>query len=309
VEIKKEIINWLLEGDVSVRWHTMNSLLDTSGEDKNYLQKKIATEGWGARLLSYQDTKGMWGNGIYSPKWISTTYTMLTLKLLGLHPDTQAVNKTCKLLIDKGLYSDGGINYFRSLSHSETCVTGLILSIVSYFKYSDNRINSLFDYLIHQQMKDGGWNCQSYKGDTHSSFHTTMLVLEGLYEYEKLFPQKKELSKKIREKGHEFLLRHKLFRSHRTGKVVDQKMTRFSFPPQWRYDIMRILDYFQESNAKKDSRMEDAIAILIKKQMFDGRWKLQNRHPGKSYFEMEKAGQPSRWNTLRALRILQWWEA
>jgi hypothetical protein len=156
-------------------------------------------------------------------------------------------------------------------------------------------------------MNDGGWNCQSFKGAAHSSFHTTINVLEGLKEYQEKFnPNKKTISASI-SKGIGFLLVHKIFKSHRTGKIMDDKMTRFSFPTGWRYDVLRALDFFQENRTAKDQRMNDSIELVIKRKSRSGTWKLQNRHAGKTFFKMEKIGKPSRWNTLRALRVLKWW--
>jgi hypothetical protein len=155
-------------------------------------------------------------------------------------------------------------------------------------------------------MPDGGWNCQSYRGATHSSFHTTINVLEGLREVEKRRPSQALTDSQNR--GVEFLLIHRLFRSHRTGAVVDPRMTRLSFPPHWRYDILRALDYCQERGQPADERLSDAITLLEQKQRPDGAWPLQNRHPGRTFFEMEEVGQPSRWNTLRALRVLNWYK-
>jgi hypothetical protein len=164
----------------------------------------------------------------------------------------------------------------------------------------------LVEHLLGQQMADGGWNCQSYQGATHSSFHTTISVLEGLREYEKHQPDPRLTDSQ--DRAVEFLLIHRLFRSHRTGEVVDPRMTRFSFPPRWRYDVMRALDYCQERHLPPDPRMVDAIELIKKKRRPDGTWLLQNNHPGRVFFELEKVGQPSRWNTLRAWRILQWAE-
>lgn len=270
-------------------------------------RERIPKQGWGAKLLALQNDSGMWASGIYSPKWTSTTYTMLLLKRFGLPPQNQQALKSCKILLDRGFYRDGGINYFGSLKHSETCVTGMILSLLAYFQYPDDRIHTLAEHLLAQQMPDGGWNCQSYKGATHSSFHTTISVLEGLREYEKSQPRNIEQIQTAQKKGREFLLVHQLFKSHRTGEVANPAFTRFSFPPRWHYDILRALDYFQECQAEPDERLKDAIELLIKKRKPDGRWVLQNRHTGKTYFEMEKTGEPSRWNTLRALRVLKWW--
>ncbi|MDZ7342144.1 MAG: hypothetical protein ONB27_12380, partial [candidate division KSB1 bacterium] len=162
-------------------------------------------------------------------------------------------------------------------------------------------------HLLAHQMPDGGWNCDSYKGATHSSFHTTISVLEGLREYEKFQPQNFERIQQAQQQGREFLLVHGLFKSHRTGQVVRADFTRFSFPPRWYYDILRALDYFQECQAGKDGRLADAIDIVLKRQTTEGKWLLQNRHPGRTFFEMEQVGEPSRWNTLRCLRVLKWW--
>lgn len=307
MDIDKKNIGWLLEGDPSIRYQTYRDVLD---EDKHRVaaeRKNIAETGWGKRLLSLQDTDGMWGRGIYSPKWISTTYTTLLLRRLGIEKNPQ-IEKACALLLNKGFYRDGGINYFASLSYSETCVTGMVLSILAFFKFQDDRVEALVEHLLHQQMSDGGWNCQSYKGATHSSFHTTIIVLEGLREYEKSYTKLRDGVKESQRRGMEFLLQHRLFRSHSTGEIVDQRMLRFSFPPRWHYDIMRTLDYAQECSLARDDRFLEAIQIVRAKRSKGGLWKLQNRYPGKTFFEMEEVGQPSRWNTLRALRILKWWE-
>jgi hypothetical protein len=298
------VIQWLLAGDPAIRWQTLRDLI---GSDFQIERERIAAEGWGARLLALQDQSGLWAGGIYTPKWTSTTYTMLLLRDFGLPSANWQAQKACQLLLNRGFYRDGGINYSSSLKHSETCVTGLILSILAYFQFEDDRIHALADHLIVQQMPDGGWNCQSYKGSTHSSFHTTILVLEGLREYEKFQPRNVEKIQQAQQRAREFLLIHRLFKSHRTGKVARPEFTRFSFPPRWYYDILRALDHFQECSAERDDRLADAIAIVLKRRAPDGKWRLQNRHPGKSFFEMENVGEPSCWNTLRALRVLKWW--
>jgi len=307
MRMSNDIFDWLLYCDPSIRWQVMKDLMNTDEEKYENERKRISSTGWGKQILSYQDSNGLWSGSLYVHKWVSATYIMLLLRRFGLPPDNKQVIKSCEILLDKGLYHDGGINYFPTRIHSETCVTGMILSILSYFKYIDERLNTIATHLLEQQMSDGGWNCESYKGSKHSSFHTTISVLEGLREYEKLNTPLKIQIRNSQKLGREFLLEHKLFRSHRTGEIVDKRMTRFSFPPRWRYDIMRALDYFQECGADTDERIEDAIEIIKKKRTNDGKWKLQNRHPGKTYFEMEEVGKPSRWNTLRARRILKWY--
>ena len=298
-------LHWLMDGDPAIRWQVMRDLLKNN---KTLIQKErdqIARDGWGKRLLSKQSADGLWGGGLYSPKWTSTTYTLLLLQRLGLSPPNLQANKACALLLDKGCYHDGGINLSRTIKHSETCITGMVVSIVGYFQYQDERIEQLVTHLLRQQMPDGGWNCQSYQGATHSSVHTTINVLEGLREYQINSDVRPDQLIKAQAKGREFLLTHRLFRSHRTGKIFDPKTTRLSFPPRWRYDIMRALDYFQACNAPYDKRMDDALQIIVNKRTSYGCWTLQQRYPGKTFFEMEQVGKPSRWNTLRASRILQ----
>ena len=299
---------WLLQGDPSIRYQTLRDLTDADKDEIDAERQQISSEGWGARLLSFQDDSGLWSGALYSPKWISTTYTMLLLRRMGLDTDNPRARKGCKLLLDRGYYPDGGINYFVSLNHSETCVTGMILSLLAYFKIQDDRIHRLVDHLLHQQMEDGGWNCQSYKGATHSSFHTTINVLEGLREYDKSTISGKRNVTQSQKQGCEFLLVHRLFRSHRSGEVFDPRMTRFSFPPRWKYDILRALDYMQDIRLAHDNRLNDALKIVRRKLRQDGTWLLQNRHPGRTFFELEKVGEPSRWNTLRAMRVLRWFE-
>ena len=303
-----DIINWLLEGDPSIRYQTKRDLLISSSNEIEKEQMKISKEGWGYLFLLKQDKAGTWGGNLYSPKWISTTYTLQLLRRVGLQPDNSKAKAGAKILLDKGYYDkDGGINYFRSLNHSETCVTGIILAITCYFNIIDDRIDDLANFLLKQQMPDGGWNCQSFNGATHSSFHTTLLALEGLWEYKKKTPCQNNIFEESKNKAIELLLQHKLYKSDKTGKIIKPQFTRFSFPPRWYYDVMKALDFMQKINAPKDKRFNDAINLLIKKQTKEGLWKLQAKHQGKVFFEMEKVGEPSRWNTLRALRILKWW--
>jgi len=304
---ENEIIQWLMAGDPSIRWQTKRDLLDVTDDEFELERQQIVTTGWGKTLLSYQQADGKWGGGLYSPKWVSTTYTMLLLRRLGLPPSNKQAQKACALLLEKGFHKDGGVNFWRSYEYSETCVTGMILSILAYFQFLEKRVDQLIEHLLAQQMKDGGWNCQSYRGATHSSFHTTINVLEGLQEYQNVSSSYLQELLMAQHKAQEFLLVHKLYKSHRTGKIVNPAMTRFSFPPRWRYDVIRALDYYRECNAPIDERLKDAVDLLMKKRRSDGKWLLQNRYPGKTFFEMETPGESSRWNTLRALRILKWW--
>jgi hypothetical protein len=310
-------IDWLLEGDPSIRWQTMRDLVGAPETVFERERDRIARSGWGARLLAEQDRSGAWESGrsgdggLYTPKWTSTTYTMLLLRDFGLPAGNRQARRACKLLLDQGLRDDGGIGYGdweRSTRRSETCITGMVLSVLSYFDYDDDRLDTVADHLLRVQMDDGGWNCRRPRGATHSSVHTTISALEGLHFYEIVRRRKAKAVRAAQLRGREFLLEHRLFRSHRTGAVINPAFTKFAFPPRWHYDVLRALDYFRWMNAPRDPRLEDAIELVRASRRADGRWSLQNTYAGKTYFQLESRGAPSRWNTLRALRVLAWWE-
>jgi hypothetical protein len=301
-------LRWLLAGDVSIRWQAMRDLRKAPRKNWEAEQAKVGESGWAARLLAKQDDDGRWTPRFYGQKWISTTYSMVLLRRMGLPRENKRAIKPCLLFLDEGLRADGGINPTASLDISETCVTGMVLALLSWFRVDDPRREYLVEYLLDQQMEDGGWNCERYMGAVHSSFHTTISVLEGLREYVDARGERSKDVLAAEEKAREFFLRHHLYRSHRKGDVVNTAFTRFSFPPRWHHDIMRTLDYFQASDALYDERLEDPVGVMLGKRREDGRWVLQNRHAGRTFFEMEKVGQPSRWNTLRALRVLEWWQ-
>ncbi len=306
------VSRWLLEGDPAIRWQVLRDVTGAADHTVERERQKVAREGWGARLLARQDREGRWAGGQsadggrYHPKWTSTTYTMLLLRDFGLPAANRQARAACTLLLDGGLQRDGGINYgWRG--RSETCITGMVLSILSYFAYEDARLDTLADYLLRQQMPDGGWNCRRDLGATHASVHSTISVLEGLRLYGLQRGRKTRAVRAAQRRGREFLLMHRLFRSDRTGEIIKPIFIRFAFPPRWHYDILRALDYFQAAGAPRDERLAEAIEIVQNTRRGDGRWSLENRWKGKTYFELERLGAPSRWNTLRALRVLKWW--
>jgi len=271
-------------------------------------RRKVARAGAGARLLALQDEAGTWARGLYNPKWTSTTYTMLMLRDLGLPPAHPQAQRACARLLDRGCHDDGGINLGWP-GGSEDCVTGMVLSILSYFQHDDDRLDTIAAHLLSHEMADGGWNCRWPRGATHSSVHTTISVLEGLHWYEQHRQRQLRAVRAAQRRGREFLLVHRLFRSHRTGTVIKSEFTRFSFPPRWHYDVLRALDHFQSVAAPRDARLAEAIELVRRRRDESGRWPLQNVYRGRVWFELEPAGEPSRWNTLRALRVLKWWEA
>lgn len=299
-------IDWLLAGDPSIRWQVERDLLHAPRKTWEREQRRVATNGWGARLLAHQDKSGRWTPKLYGTKWISTTYSMVLLRQLGLPHDDARARRACRLFLDEALWRDGGINVSTTHKCSETCVTGMVLGLLAWFGCDDPRRERLIDYLLREQMPDGGWNCERRRGASHGSFHTTINVLEGLRDYIEAGGPRAIEARVAENRAREFFLAHHLYRSHRTGAVVDPAFTRFSFPPRWHHDVLRTLDYFRASDALYDDRLDDPIALVLKKRGGDGRWLLQNRHPGTTFFEIEAAGKPSRWNTLRAMRVLDW---
>ena len=299
-----EIINWLLEGDVSIQYQTHRDLL---GAERPDLQERIATEGWGAQFLSYRKEEGHWGRAFYQPKWISSHYSILDLKNLGIAPSNQLIKDSVVYILQNHKGVDGGINPSVTIEQSDICICGMFLNYACYFKIEEDGLTSIVDYLISEQMGDGGFNCRSNReGAIHSSLHTTISVLEGLLEYaNNSYSYRATELDHIVEESREFVLQHRLFRSDHTGEIINKRMLMLSYPSRWFYDILRVLDYFQFAEVEYDSRMQDALDVLMSKRRKDQKWPLQAKHPGKVHFDMETSREPSRWNTLRALRVLK----
>ena len=308
--LDKGILDWLREGDVAIQYQARRDLADAGARTLSALRSRIATTGWGARLLAARKLNGHWGRGYYQPKWTCTHYALQDLRLLEPPPATTAARASIDMLLDETDGPDGGIYYSPSLIRagrpSDVCLNGMILDIASYFRVLVPRLRRLVDLLLKTRMDDFGWNCEAYRGASHSSFHTTISVLEGLTEFSRAEPgyRAADIAGAVAS-GAEFLLKHSLYKSHRTGEVVDKKMTMLSYPFRWRYDILRALDWFRRADRPYDSRMDEALELLLAKRRSDGTWPLQCRHPGETHFEMEDVGKPSRWNTLRALRVLE----
>lgn len=299
-----QLLAWLLEGDVSIQYQVHRDLLET---DKPGLQDRIASEGWGARFLCFRKKEGHWGQRFYQPKWISTHYTILDLKNLAISPTNKKIRESISQVIRTLKGPDGGILPIGREKKSDVCINGMLLNYAAYFRTAEDDLKSIVDFLLSQHMQDGGFNCDSNRRKAvHSSMHTTISVVEGILEYARNgYGYRLGELQEAEEKSREFLLQHRLFRSDRTGKVIDKKMIMLSYPSRWRYDILRALDYFQYAGVNYDPRMQDALNILMVKRRKDNKWPVQAKHPGKTHFDMEVTGGPSRWNTLRALRVLK----
>lgn len=302
---EKQIIDWLLEGDVAVQFQVYRDLLDVERDD---LQHRIALEGWGKQFLSKRNPNGYWGDRFYQPKWISSHYTLLDLRHLNLAPNNEHVRESIGLILDNGKANDGGIPLGPSTSqHSDVCVNGMFLNYASYFKTTEYRLHSIVDSILHEIMPDGGFNCRTTRsGAKHSSLHTTISVLEGLLEFQKSgYQYRSQDIQNALKSAKEFILQHRLYLSDHSGKIISKDFLKLAYPPRWKYNILRALDYLQYSGSAWDDRMENSIIELKNKRNKNGTWNVQAAHPGEVHFVMEKAGQPSRWNTLLAMRVLK----
>ncbi len=302
---KQQIIKWLLEGDVSIQYQVYRDLL---GIDRKDLQDRIANKGWGKQFLSKRNSNGHWGDRFYQPKWISTHYTLLDLRDLNLNPGNEIAQETIGLVLDMGNAEDGGIPLGPSTSqHSDVCVNGMFLNYASYFNTPEKKLHSIVDSILNERMPDGGFNCRTTRsGAKHSSLHSTISVLEGLSEFQNSgYTYRMNDILVAKESAEEFILLHQLFLSDRTGEIINKDFLKMSYPGRWKYDILRALDYFHYVGRKWDERMRQATDVIVNKRNKNGTWNMQAAHPGQLHFVMESAGKPSRWNTLRALRVLK----
>jgi hypothetical protein len=299
-----ELIEWLLSGDVAVQYQTKRDLLDCSSQELANLQSRIAAEGWGKSFLERRDpATGRWGNGIYSPKWISTHYTLLDLKNLGIAPSNLAFQESSRILLDNLWFNQGKVRKDR---YQDLCVCAMVMSICCYARLDSEKVNEITDYILEHHYPDGGWNCDWDHGDKHSSIHTTLSVLEAFRDYlnNNYTYRKDEINDQIAQ-AQEYLLKRKLFKSLGRNEIIDEKILMLSYPSRWKYDILRCLDYFQAVGFHDDHRMDEALDIVMKKRRKDGRWPLQQKYAGLVHFDMEQTGTESRWNTLRVLRVLR----
>jgi hypothetical protein len=320
------VIEWLLDSDPSIRWQVMQDITGEPADVVTAERSRVASEGWGARLLALQAADGQWDGGTHFPAsavptvdnadrvlhrgsdgrllaqpWTATTFSLLLLRDLGLDPASEEARRAVALVHDNSKWEEGGQDFFSG--EVEPCINGMTVALGSYFGQD---VQGVVDRLLGEQLSDGGWNCEAERGSTRSSFHTTICVLEGLLEHERATGGSAEVTA-ARLRGQEYVLDRRMFRRLSTGEVVNPKWTLFSFPTRWHYDVLRGLDYLRSAGVAPDERCAEAID-LVERRREDGRWPLQNPHPGKVHFDMEQGeGQPSRWNTLRAMRVLDWY--
>jgi len=306
---REEIIVWLLEGDPAIQYQTRRDLLHEDPAALADLRNRITEEGWGRAFLERQQLDGHWGRWFYQPKWTSSHYTLLDLRNLCI-ASTPEIMKALDLILETALSSDGGVNPAKGIEQSDVCVNGMFLNYACYFGIGEGKLKSIIDFVLSQQLPDGGFNCRlNRSGAKHSSMHSTLSVLEGIHEYIAAgYAYRADELKKLESEGQQFLLRHRLYKSDHTGAIIHPSFLKLVYPPRWHYNILRALDYFQNAGYPYDERLQDALDILKEKRLLDGRWKTQAHHTGEVHFMMEEAGKPSRWNTLKCLRVLEYYD-
>ena len=324
-ELQRAVIAWLLDSDPSIRWQVMQDLIDAPADEVAAERAKVATEGWGAQLLALQGADGSWAGEAWNRGWDSTMHVLSLLRELGLDPASDQARRAVGLVRDHvrwmGWDWDGtwqgrefvGNPFFAG--EVEPCINGQVAASAAYFgQVAESAL--IFDRLLGEQMSDGGWNCEQENGSTRGSFNTTICVLEALLEYELAggTPSADPNVTEARLRGQEYLLERRLFHRRTTGEVIERDrqdattFTRFAFPNWWHYDVLRGLEYLRRAGVAPDERVAEAIALVESKRTEDGRWLLEYQYPGTMPVELnEGVGRPSRWITLRALRVLDWY--
>lgn len=301
----QDVIEWLLSGDPSIRYLTHRDLLDTPKEEvENELMLMEIEEGWVHTILSNQEKNGTWKNGIINPRWTATLWVVTLLRRLGLSHHEMNFQLGGRVIFEKGQRMDGGYSHgITDPKKSIVCQSALILATMSYLRIKNPKREAIFEYLIESQMDDGGWSCKRKEGAKTSSFHTTLIVLEGLHEYSKANKFNLSTIEDLQQKGHEFLLKHELIPS--LDGIVNNKFTQFTFPSRKQYSVLEAMDYFREIEYGYDERFEKAIKIIRDKKI-EGRWKADYIQDGENWCDYEE-DEMSRMISLKAMRIMRWW--
>jgi hypothetical protein len=310
------VINWLLDSDPSIRWQVMRDLLGAPAREVAAERARVATEGLAARLLALQADDGRWGGAAWNRGWDSTMHALMLLRDLGLDPASDHARRAVGLVHDRvtwhgcGLQECDGNGFFEG--EVEPCINGQVGAVGAHFGQD---VRGIVDRLLTEQLPDGGWNCEAPNRSTRSSFNTTICVLEALLEHERADGGTPEVTE-ARLRGQEYLLERRLLRRRSTGEVIERDRkggaawTRFAFPTWWHYDVLRGLEYLRSASITPDERVAEAIELVAWKRDADGRWPLETRYPGVMPVETDEGeGRPSQWNTLRALRVLRWYDS
>jgi len=309
------VLDWLLDSDPAIRWQVLRDLADAPPDVVAGERARVADEGWGARILALEGEDGLWEGGALFPvrdgvpswdrsegqPWTATAYSLVMLMDLGVDPQDPRVRRAVGRVRANARWEHDGQPFFEG--EVEPCINGMVVALGVYF---EQEVDGVVDRLVDEQLEDGGWNCEAENGSVRSSFHTTIRVLEGLLAFERAHGGSPAVVA-ARRRGEAYLLERSLFRRLSTGEVVDPAFLQLSFPTRWHYDVLRGLEHFRSTGERPDPRTAEAIDVLRSKQRADGTWLLENTHRGAIHFAMEDGdGRPSRWNTLRALRVLRW---
>lgn len=297
------VIAWLMEGDPVIRWQTMRDLSHRPEGAWQAERQQTVHTGWGASFLGNLRPDGTWPPG----RWTDTVWTLLTLMDCGIPPDHPPVQAAARQFLDRYLTPERAVNKNWLRTRVDLCHLGFWIRIGSYFLGNDARLAPVTDTILRLQMPDGGWNCRvrNYPETSHSSFHTTFNVLEGLSVASEVGVLPENVFRESEVRALAFMLVHQMYRSDRTGQIIDQRFTHLTYPSHWHYTVLRGLDYLRDRPEIGDNRLEDPLALLESRRSSNGRWPVEKRIPGITFFDMEKFGGESRWNTLRALRVLQ----
>lgn len=297
---RSAVTDWLLDSDPAIRWQVLRDLTDAAPDEVASERARVATEGWGAHLLSLQDPTGGWARADTDPEWSCFLHLSL-FRDLGLDPASEEARRAVGLVPDNATWHWWGDKPFFE-GEVEPCINGRVVAIGAYFGQD---VDGLVDRLLGEQMEDGGWNCEAENGSTRGSFHTTICVLEGLLEHERATGGRPEVRAAL-TRGHEYLLARRLFHRLSTGEVIDPAFARFGFPTCYHYDVLRALDHLRFAGVVPDEQMAEAIALVDSKRDADGRWPLEHWHEDNVVIPMDEDGKPSRWITRRAMRVLRW---
>jgi len=312
------VLEWLLNSDPAIRWQVMRDLLDLPESEWAAERATVETHGWGARLLSYEDEDGQWAGGAFLPsgfdfrEWeevgqpfTATAFSLAQLREFGLDPTCDRARRAVRLIGASSRWDHAGEPYWGG--EVEECINGRVVADGAYFGVD---VSPLVHRLAGERLDDGGWNCERANGSVRSSFASTINVLEGLLEYERATGGTPE-SRAARKSGEEYLLERSLFRRASTGEPADEEFLSFVHPSRWQYDILRALDYFRSAalltGAAPDPRLGEAVDQVRSRRFRDGTWLLDRRLSGRVWFNVDdEVGKPSRWVTLRAMRVLGW---
>ncbi len=297
------VVEWLLDSDPSIRWQVLRDLTDQPDDVVAAERARVASEGWGARLLERQTPDGQWGESGYT-RWIDSPdgkacHALILLREMGLDPASAEARRAVGRVRDHITLSEGGQPFFEG--EVEACINGRLLNLGAYFGEPCAKV---LERLLGEQLDDGGWNCEA-PPSVRSSFHSTVCVPEGLLEYERANGATPAVTV-ARARGEAYLLERRLFRKLSSGEVINRDWTRFSFPPGYHYDVLRGLDYLRSAGVEPDDRVAEAIELVEKNRRSDGRWRSHPHADVLDFDLVERADEPSRWNTLRALRTLAW---